>query len=333
MGSSWFDKIFGKLTEWFFNIIANMCGGIIKNLYTYGSSIYDNCVEKALDLLGKGSLQFFGSNISGALGTIENAFVGLGLLLCSVAFLASFIQESLEGIKDKRTEVWVKHIIMYIIATSLTAATPTIMHTLDTWGGAFASLAASLGSGTYTIKGNSTYEAQVDEIVIYDSAANPGGFAEKDGSDYKAAKEGGAIKDGIIGVGIGSMFVALLYFLATMVSGFIILYQAFARFFKMLIAIPYAGIGFGCLCGGHEVRRTFDSYLRFVLNIQLSAGTMCMLLILIGTLMADHSDIVDGLFSQSGPWQIMLGKIFVCLCGVGLIRSAEQLTERMLGLH
>ena len=333
MGSSWFDKIFDKLTEWFFNLIVNMCGGIIKNLYIYGSSIYDNCVEKALNLLQKGSLEFFGSNVSAAVGGIENAFKGLGLLLCSVVFLAAFIQESLEGMKDKRTEVWVKHIIMYIIATSLTAATPTIMHTLDTWGGAFASLATNLGTGTYTIKGDSTYETQVDEIVVYDSATNPGGFAEKDGDAYKAAKDGDTIKDGIVGAGVAAMFVAFLYFLATMASGFIILYQAFARFFKMLIAIPYAGIGFGCLCGGHEVRRTFESYLRFVLNIQLSAGTMCMLLILVGTLMADHGDIVDGLFSQSGPWQIMLGKIFVCLCGVGLIRSAEQLTERMLGLH
>ena len=333
MGSSWFDKIFDKLTEWFFNLIANMCAGIIKNLYIFGSSVYDNCTQKALDLLGQGSLSFFGANVSGAVSTMENAFVGLGLLLCSVAFLAAFIQESLEGIKDKRTEVWVKHIIMYIIASSLTASTPTIMHTLDTWGGSFAALATSVGTQTYTIKGNSTYEAQVDEIVIYDSTSNPGGFATKDGNDYKAAKDGDTVKDGIIGVGAGSMFVAFLYFLATIASGFIILYQAFARFFKMLIAIPYAGIGFGCLCGGHEVRRTFDSYLRFVLNIQLSAGSMCMLLVLVGSLMADHSDIVNGLFEQSGPWQIMLGKIFVCLCGVGLIRSAEQLTERMLGLH
>lgn len=333
MGNSWFDNIFDKLKEWFFGIIANLCGGFIKHLYTYGSSIYDNCVEKALDLLRKGSLDFFGSSVSATLEIIENAFVGLGLLLCSVVFLASYMQESLEGMKDKRTEVWVKHIIMYIIATSLTAATPTIMHTLDTWGGDFAALAANLGSGTYTIKGDSTYEAQVDEIVIYDSATNPGGFAAKDGDDYKAAKVGGEIKEGIILGGLGSMFVSVLYFLATMASGFIILYQAFARFFKMIIAIPYAGIGFGCLCGGHEVKRTFDSYLRFVLNIQLSAGTMCMILILIGSLMTNNSGIVDGLFSQSGPWQIMLGKIFVCLCGVGLIKSSEQLTERMLGLH
>ena len=70
MGSSWFDKIFDKLTEWFFNLIVNMCGGIIKNLYIYGSSIYDNCVEKALNLLQKGSLEFFGSNVSAAVGGI-----------------------------------------------------------------------------------------------------------------------------------------------------------------------------------------------------------------------------------------------------------------------
>ena len=76
MGNSWFDNIFDKLKEWFFGIIANLCGGFIKHLYTYGSSIYDNCVEKALDLLRKGSLDFFGSSVSATLEIIENAFVG-----------------------------------------------------------------------------------------------------------------------------------------------------------------------------------------------------------------------------------------------------------------
>lgn len=333
MTNSWFDNIFDTVKEWIFNLIANLCGSIIKKLYTNGSSIYDNCVEKALQLLGRGSLDFFGSDISGKLAVTENAFVGLGLLLCTAAFMISLVQDSLDGIRDKRTEVWVKHIIMYIIATTLTAGAPTIMHKLDTWGMDFASLAASLGSDSYTIKGDSSYEAQVDEIVVYDSNTNPDGFAQKDGDGYKAAKDGDEIKDSIVGTGMGSVIVALLYFLAVIASGFIILYQAFARFFKMLAAIPYAGIGFGCLCGGHEIKRTFDSYLRFVLNIQISAGTMCMILVVIGSLMADQGDMINGLFGNSGPWQLMLSKIFVCLCGVGLVRSAEQLTERMLGLH
>lgn len=327
MASSWFEDLWDGIVTFVLDFVCGLFASGIESLYRNGSSLYDNCAEKAVDILTRSSNDMAPSAFTNAMNMLNKGFLGLGLLLCATAFIVVLGQDSLEGLRDKRYEVWIKHVIMFIIATNLTAATPDIMLQLDTWGGAFASFAKSnMGGSTYTIADSSgSYDADVDSIL------DP--FTEKDGGKRVAKKDAdGKIVDGAVGTGFFGLIVAILYFLSTVVCGMIILYQAYTRFFKMLIAIPYSGLGFGALCGGHEVKRTFDSFLRYVLSIQISAGTMVMILVLVGTLMTG-TNAPTGIFGSDGTAQLLLEKIFMCFCGVGLIKSADQLTERMLGLH
>ncbi|MBE6035561.1 MAG: hypothetical protein E7222_12825 [Clostridiales bacterium] len=327
MVSNWFSDLWDVIVENIINLICSLFASGISNLYENGSKLYDNCAGKAVDILTRSSKSMAPGAFAHVQSMLTTGFVSLGLLLCTIAFFVALGQESLEGLRDKRYEAWIKRIIMYILATGLTASTPTIMSTLDTWGGAFAGFAKdTMGGEVYTIADASgSYDSDIESLL------DP--FTEeKDGKRVAKKDADGNIEDGVVGTGFFGFLIAILYFLSTIICGMIILYQAYTRFFKMLIAIPYAGLGFGALCGGHELKRTFDSYLRYVLSIQIAAGTMVMILVIVGSLMTG-ANAPKGLFGADGTAQLFLEKIFMCFCGVGLVRSADQLTERMLGLH
>lgn len=308
--------------------------GVAASAYVYGSSLYDSCARHAIGLLSNSSM-VFGSATVDALKRITTTFAILGELILAMCFYIGLMKTAQSERQFMRVEVLVPRLIgLAIAATAVSNAFP-IMQYVDSLGSSLvivvtSETASSAGAvsgnagGAYLI-GGETGDYSKGETYIMEQ------LCDKDTDDNYVPKETLSMP---FGTAIIAIFFGVVYIGGMFAAGLILVYSAYTRFFKILISIPYAGLAFGTLFLGPPYDRISESYIKTVVAYQLSAVTMCMSLVLVGILLSGTN--TPALFASGvlpGHITFLVEKLLVCFIGTGLVKSSEQMTERMLGLH
>lgn len=288
-------------------LIEAMCAGILQLLNSI-FEWYNLFVGMAVGLLGQDPAAWSrqGWNFVTSVNTV---FAGVGATLVVIFFLIGFCSESLDFKQDIRLENILRMFIKISIAEYFVANTLKLVK-------------AFFGFGTGLI-----------------NAITKSGTS----SEYKVAEEVSAVlKDplnhGITGLGNALMLIILVVIALVMLliicgCGMLILYEAFSRFFKIMMLVPYGALANSTLAGSHMISQSAVSFWKYALGTILEAVTMYIALVLSAVIVKSGTinlaGNAEGIFYIIG-W--MVQSIFICLITVGSVKSAGTLTHRVLGL-
>lgn len=289
-------------------------------LLTVATDIYNICIENAVALL-TGDIKNFGlfSGQGGTQGSalydiaiaMESSFQVLGVLLVGVFFLMGFCQEAAEKKNHYRPEDIIASVLKLGFCSALVYNVPNIVQGICDFSMALIDMVTSQGGGVSAI--TLDYSDMQSQILTLLGMANV---------------------DDTPACGIGECFIDLvagLVFLGvTMFCGFITLITAFTRFIKIFVSIPYGSIALSTFAGNHIVQNTAFAYLKYMICIIFEAVTICIVLNICGSFLTSGG---ADLFGSGTVWELLACKCFICIASVGLVKGAEQLTQRILGLH
>lgn len=143
-------------------------------------------------------------------------------------------------------------------------------------------------------------------------------------------------KDYDIGAGdlIVLFIIAIIFFVVLAVTGAIIAYQAYVRFFRIMVLIPYGALANSTIAGSRGMMQVAGAYWKYALATILEAVTMLVSLYLFGTILGGGE---VSLFAESESNSLyivewMIQTIFLSLVCVGVTQGAEKITQKALGL-
>jgi hypothetical protein len=128
----------------------------------------------------------------------------------------------------------------------------------------------------------------------------------------------------IIGILMGAIF-----WVAITVIGIITIYQAYIRFFKVLMCVPFGTLALSTIAGNHMVNHTAIAWIRYTLSVVLEAVTMLIALKLGSVLMSSGTVNLLDTATLNG---YLVQTIMIGLCMVGAVKGASSLTQKILGL-
>lgn len=307
-------SIVKKITDF---LICDIAGGFIPWMYGKGCGTYDKCVNQAFNFLTKSPQEWCdGTAFAQASLLFSTSFKVLGILLVSIFFLIGYVGEVVDTKQDVRFEAIFKMIIKLLLAQYLVVNSFTMVTNfceMATYLVSSTDRSNAFIGGSMDEDGNITIDTETISAYIYS--------VDENGKKTPVAGVGDAM---------GSLVASLIFAAGASASGLMILYQAFIRFFKLILVMPYGGIACSTAAGNHVVNRTTEAFFKYVLCIIFESVTMCIALNLTGAVVRSFS---GSLFGSSGLWEKLLCDLFMCLCTVGVVKSAEQITERALGLH
>lgn len=284
-------------------MIDSLLGGLSVPLKTFigmAYIIYNRLLSKGLSLLLTSPDLWMGGKGWSAVKTFENTFVILATSLATVLWLIGYVTE----MTDIKSQVTLESEIKLFAKILLT----------DTFiVGAFA-----LVQGLFTI---------VDELI---------GKSSLETNDYALTPPPKFLEEleGLSGIeAVLLTVVGLIFFIAMIISGVIICYMVFMRFFNILVAVPYAVLANAMIAGNREINRTAYGYWKNMIASILSAVTMMIGLKLTSILMS--SGVVSLVESaDSGAEYVlvyMVQTLLFVLLTAGFIKKSDDLTHRWIG--
>lgn len=137
----------------------------------------------------------------------------------------------------------------------------------------------------------------------------------------------------------GLMTVALLFItafvfmLVEMGCGAMILFEAYQRFFKIMLLVPYGSLANSTIAGNHMLNRSAESFWKYALATILEAVTMYFSMALAAAVLSSGTlGLKDG---WSGAFYVLgwiLESSFVSMLTLGLVKGSEMVTQKALGL-
>lgn len=288
-------------------LIEAVCSGILQLLNSI-FEWYNLLVGMAAGLLGQDPAAWSSQGWS-FVKSVNTVFAGAGATLVVIFFLIGFCSDSLDIRQDFRLENLLRMFIKISVAEYFVANTLKLVKAFFGFGTGFI--------GAITKTGTSF--------------------------DYKVADQVGAILNdpqghGITGLGnvlllIVVLIIALVMLLIVCGCGMLILYEAFIRFFKIMMLVPYGALANSTLAGSHTISQSAVSFWKYALGTILEAVTMYIALVLSAVILksgtVNLAQDAEGIFYILG-W--MVQSIFICMVTVGSVKSAGTLTQRVLGL-
>lgn len=270
--------------------------------------IYNMFVGQAVGMLGQDPAAWNTTAWTFVEGA-NDVFLGVAAVLVVIFFLMGFCADSIDIHQDMRLEQILRMFIKLSIAELFVVNSLTIVKKMF-----------SLGSGlVQQLSGSDlTFEYAVAEevsAILSDPLGN--GITGWDG-----------------GVGLILLLILSVVFML-LVTGcaFLILYEAFVRFFKILMLVPYGTLANSTLAGNKTLTHSAVSFWKYALETILSAVTMYMALALSASVLS------SGTLSLTAGWSggfyvlgWMLESTFTCMLTLGTVKGAEQLTQKALGL-
>lgn len=238
-----------------------------------------------------------------------NVFMGTAAVLVVIFFLMGFCADSIDIHQDMRLENLLRMFIKLAMAEFFVANTLHIVKKLFSLG---TGLVGKLsGSGI-------SFVCAVPQEV----------------SDILSAPIENGISGGLGLVGVIMLCVLALIFLLLLTgSAILILYEAFVRFFHILMLVPYGTLASSTLAGNRTLMHSAESFWKYALNTILSAVTMYIALALSAAVLS------SGALSLTENWTDvfyvlgwMLESVFISMLTLGTVKGAEQLTQKVLGL-
>lgn len=302
--------------------LADLLSGIASITLNTGADLYNRLIKLAASFLMDNPQNWMGGTGWNTIKSLNNGFVTIGLSLITVFWLIGFYQETV----DFRSEIRLEKFLIYFV--KLSVAQWFVCNSLNLVGGLFSLVGDLLP--------NSVQTPEIDISYVRDSIA---AFSQK--------------KD-ITVLSFATMcvctIVILIFAVVMIVVGLLILKEAFVRFFKVLIIVPYGALASATIAGTHTMAHSAASFYKYALNCILEAVTMIITL-------AVYSGIVNGMNNYMSTGANALGTevdaasatttaeqlsmsiagnllihIVLTLVLYSLIKKASEITQRALGL-
>ena len=291
------DSLFGSLS------------GPLKTFIGLAYIIYNRLLSKGLSLLLTPPDLWMDGEGWTAVSTFENSFVILASSLATVLWLIGYVTE----MTDIKSQVTLESEIKLFARILLT----------DTFiVGAF-SMVQELFSIVDKLVGISSPEEKKEMIGTLKKGYKlvpPQKFLE----EVEALSGVEAVLLTVVGI---------IFFLAMVVSGGIICYMVFMRFFNILAAVPYAVLANATIAGNREISRTAYGYWKNLIASILSAVTM-MIGLKLSSMLSSSGTLSLVASADSGAAYVlayMVQTLLIVLLTAGFIKKADDLTHRWIG--
>ena len=129
------------------------------------------------------------------------------------------------------------------------------------------------------------------------------------------------------------LILEIVFLLITVGCGAMILLEAYQRFFKILMLVPYGTLASSTIAGNHMLAHSAESFWKYALCMIMDAVTMYMALALSAVVISSGS--LGLTKNQTGAMYVfawMLESSFVCMLTLGMVKGAETVTQKALGV-
>lgn len=275
---------------------------------SFSISLYNKQAQMAAGMLGQDPASF---NSSGwTLVTNVNAvFLTIGAVLVIIFFLMGFCADSVDIKQDLRVENILRMFLKLNIAEFFVINSLRLVQQMFVLG---TGIIGKFAGVNLTV--NCAIPSEVSAIT-----SNP-------------------VDNGMSGFG-GLMTVALLFItafvfmLVEMGCGAMILFEAYQRFFKIMLLVPYGSLANSTIAGNHMLNRSAESFWKYALATILEAVTMYFSMALAAAVLSSGTlGLKDG---WSGAFYVLgwiLESSFVSMLTLGLVKGSEMVTQKALGL-
>ncbi len=282
------------------DFLLGSLSGPLKTYIGLAYIIYNRLLSKGLSLLLTPPDLWMGGKGWNAVSTFENSFVILATSLATVLWLIGYVTE----MTDIKSQVTLESEIKLFARILLT----------DTFiVGAFGMVQALF--------------ALVDDLI---------GAVSLQSKDYALVPPQKFLEEVEALSGMEAVLltiVGIIFFLAMVVSGGVICYMVFSRFFNILAAVPYAVLANATIAGNREISRTAYGYWKNLIASILSAVTMVIGLKLSSVISSSGVlSLVES--ADSGASYVlayMVQTLLFVLLTAGFIKKADDLTHRWIG--
>ena len=273
-----------------------------QNLITFGYGVFNDFANHAMQLLAMSPESWSPSGWS-LITSLNTIFVVVAAQLVVVFFLIGFCAESLDPKQELRFETILRMFIKLSVAEFFVVNTLPIVQSFFSLVGA---LAGSVAGEADILTGIPDDVRQIME--------NP---------------------DDMGGMTFVAFLLGVVFMLIMMISGVLIVYQAYIRFFKIMLLIPYGTLANSTLAGNHTLVQSAVSFWKFALSSILEAVTMMIALRLAAMILTSAEGTVNFLTaSNNGEYLCiwMIQSAMIVLVCVGSVKGASMITQRALGL-
>ncbi|MGN0141696.1 MAG: hypothetical protein ACI4AD_05665 [Roseburia sp.] len=288
-------------------LIEAVCAGI-KEMLQFSLGTYNNFAGKAAGMLGENPAAWNSGGWKFAEGA-NAVFTGTAAVLVVIFFLIGFCSESLDVKQELRFESIIRMFLKISIAEFFTVNSLKIVKKLFSLGTGF--ISALSGKG---ITFSYSMPADVSEILNEPGNNGISGWS------------------GLI-LAIVAIILAVVFMLITAGCGMMILYEAFSRFFKILLLVPYGTLANSTLAGNHTLSHSAVSFWKYALCTIMEAVTMYMALALSASVL--NSGAISLRSGNTGVTYIIawiMESTFICMMTLGMVKGAETITQKALGL-
>ena len=292
-------------------IVTNMC-------LQYGANAFNACCKYAVNLLTMHPDAWADGKGYAISKNLSAAFQVIATVLLVVFFLIGLCDEALDNNKEIRLESVIRLIIRFALAEFLIVNCFTII------------------SGFFTIVDDMLpYINGSESIVSGDMTDLYGDLLKKLSSQNAFTTSPDASltyspSDAMtFGKGTLYLVISVVYFFVAFISGCILVFEAFFRFFKILILLPYGTIANSTLAGTNAMRQTAIQFWKYALSVILDAITM-LITLRIFAVVFPTIDIFDGFIDGD------VGKVLTQICFffvlIGVIKGSSNITKQALGI-
>lgn len=289
------------------SLIENFMSGLYDFL-SFALSMYNKFAQMATGMLGQDPAAFnsAGWNI---VTNVNNVFLIIGATLVVIFFLMGFCSESLDIRQDFRIENILRMFIKLSIAEFFVINSMKIVRML---------FALPTGIIEKLSGNNLTVNASVPQSI--QAIAND------------------PVRNGMSGW-IGLLMVILIYIMAVVFllvvtgCGMMILYEAYQRFFKIMMLIPYGTLANSTIAGNHMLNRSAEAFWKYALSTILEAVTMYLAMALSAAVLSSGTlGLTEGTSGVFFIFAWILESSFICMLTLGLVKGADMVTQKALGL-
>lgn len=240
---------------------------------------------------------------------VNTIFLGIGGVSVVIFFLMGFCADSVDIKQDFRLENILRMFIKLSLAEFFVINSMTIVQKLFALStGVIGKISGTGISFQYTVP---TEVTQILNSPLTNDISGLGGFAI-----------------------MALLFIVTLIFMMVAAGcGMMMLFEAFQRFLKILMLVPYGTLANSTIAGNHMLARSAESFWKYALGTILEAVTMYMAMVL--SAVVTSSGVVNLTNGQTGGFYILgwiLQSSFICMLTLGTVKGSGMITQKALGL-
>lgn len=291
-----------------FDSIAKALLSVLGSLLTFALTVYNSLTGVAVGLLGQDPATFNSSGWNFVEG-VNTVFLGIGAALVVVFFLIGFCSDSLDIKQDFRLENILRMFLKICLAEFFVVNSIVIVRKLFALAtGIIKKLSGNDISFQYSIP---------QEIANITNDPLNNGISGLGGACF----------------GLLLLIMGLVFLLMIAGCGMMIVYEAYQRFFKIMMLVPYGALANSTIAGNHTLNHTAEAFWKYALGTILEAVTMYMGLALSAAMM--KGGVVNLTDGETGALYILgwiLESSFVCMLTLGVVKGTSTVTQKALGL-